>query len=339
VRKALLGQQQQQQQQDGAGADAGASSSGGGGGSLTNNELLRRLRETQALLIKFSEENSRLSSDNQRLQAGRNALSVEHASVLDEIDLLRGKLSQLEHSVLSAAGAATAAQGGAGGSAGAGADGPAAAAAAAATGTAAATGGRGGGLDMRALLQSLGLGEEVVQALSAVGVGPAGGLSEPADDQAAAAAGGVQRAGAQQSGAWQVAAGGAQQPRGMLLQQSSALSAHSDRSSSPSRPAPGALSASCASTSSSRQAPVSAGRSSPVGASNLGPGRSASPLPGSAKGSTPSIIKRTPLHNKAAVLEPRDDSITLGNPASLAVLLGGAGGGKQAGDSGPRTSL
>lgn len=46
---------------------------------------MRRLRETQALLIKFSEENSRLSSDNQMLQAGRKVLGVEHASVLDEI--------------------------------------------------------------------------------------------------------------------------------------------------------------------------------------------------------------------------------------------------------------
>jgi hypothetical protein len=46
---------------------------------------VRRLRDTQALLIKFSEENSRLSQDNQVLQAGRKALGVEHASVLDEI--------------------------------------------------------------------------------------------------------------------------------------------------------------------------------------------------------------------------------------------------------------
>lgn len=35
--------------------------SGSAAGTLTNNELLRRLRETQALLIKFSEENGRLS--------------------------------------------------------------------------------------------------------------------------------------------------------------------------------------------------------------------------------------------------------------------------------------
>lgn len=56
---------------------APAAAAGGGGATLTNGELLLRLRETQALLIKFSEENSRLSTDNQRLQAGRNALGVE----------------------------------------------------------------------------------------------------------------------------------------------------------------------------------------------------------------------------------------------------------------------
>jgi hypothetical protein len=62
-----------------------AGASGSSPGALTQQELMRRLRETQALLIKFSEENSRLSSDNQMLQAGRKVLGVEHASVLDEI--------------------------------------------------------------------------------------------------------------------------------------------------------------------------------------------------------------------------------------------------------------
>ena len=64
---------------------AAAASSSSPGNTLTSQELLRRLRDTQALLIKFSEENSRLSADNQVLQAGRKALGVEHASVLDEI--------------------------------------------------------------------------------------------------------------------------------------------------------------------------------------------------------------------------------------------------------------
>lgn len=64
---------------------AAAASGSSPGNTLTSQELLRRLRDTQALLIKFSEENSRLSADNQILQAGRKALGVEHASVLDEI--------------------------------------------------------------------------------------------------------------------------------------------------------------------------------------------------------------------------------------------------------------
>lgn len=39
-----------------------------GGSPIGNQELLRRLRETQALLIKFSEENGRLARDNDKLQ-------------------------------------------------------------------------------------------------------------------------------------------------------------------------------------------------------------------------------------------------------------------------------
>lgn len=39
------------------------------GSSIGSQELLRRLRETQALLIKFSEENGRLARDNEKLQA------------------------------------------------------------------------------------------------------------------------------------------------------------------------------------------------------------------------------------------------------------------------------
>ena len=37
-------------------------------------------------------------------------------------------------------------------------------------------------------------------------------------------------------------------------------------------------------------------------------------------------VNRTPLLNKSAALEPKDDSITVGNAAGLAVLLGGKGG-------------
>lgn len=98
------------------------------------------------------------------VQAGRNVLSAEHATVLDEIDLLRGKLSQLERNVLSAAAMATSEDGNtqqlqqqqrvSGG--------PGALAAAAA----------GQGIDIQALLASLGLGEDAVANLSAVNAGP-----------------------------------------------------------------------------------------------------------------------------------------------------------------------
>lgn len=147
-----------------------ASTSTSANGSLLGNAELRlRLRETQALLIKFSEENSRLAHDNEALQAGRKLLSSEHANVLDEIDLLRGKLSQLEHSVLAAAAAGVAASGGgaAGQPVGAAAAGGAGAGATAAQGAAA-----GGTLDVRLLLSSLGLTPEAVTSLTSIGEGP-----------------------------------------------------------------------------------------------------------------------------------------------------------------------
>lgn len=109
-------------------------------------------------------------------------------------DMLRGKLSQLEHNVLAAAAAST--TGGINGTAA----GPAAAAATpgGSTPKLGATG--GGALDLRSLLQSLGLGEEVVRGLAEVGVGPLGpagaGQESEAEHQQ------------QQGQGWQQAAGG-----------------------------------------------------------------------------------------------------------------------------------
>jgi hypothetical protein len=85
-------------------------------------------------------------------------------------DLLRGKLSQLEHNVLAAAASST-------GGAPAFAD-----ATNEAAGPAAAGSRQGGVLDLRSLLQSLGLGEEVVGALTDVGGGPSGPAGGPAAD-------------------------------------------------------------------------------------------------------------------------------------------------------------
>ncbi|GBF90201.1 kif12 type kinesin [Raphidocelis subcapitata] len=144
-----------------ASPSAAAAAAGGGG------ELLRRLRETQGLLLQFSEENGRLARENDRLRTGRNVLSTEHATVLDEIDLLRSKLAQLEASVLTAAGSP--------GSGGAAGDVPL-------TPSTAAT------LNMRSLLASLGLGGDAVAgSLPAIGAG--GPLAGPFEAEAADAAG------------------------------------------------------------------------------------------------------------------------------------------------------
>ncbi|GIL53792.1 hypothetical protein Vafri_9425 [Volvox africanus] len=66
-----------------------------------DDDLMRRLMDTQNLLARFSEENGRLAKENDRLRAGRQLLSQEHGEVLDEIETLRGKLIQLETAVLS----------------------------------------------------------------------------------------------------------------------------------------------------------------------------------------------------------------------------------------------
>lgn len=92
-------------------------------------------------------------------------LSAEHASVLDEIDLLRGKLSQLERNVLSAAALTT----GSGNALPADLGGGVSDAAAAAV------------MNVHSLLASLtGLGEEVVADLPAVGSGPSARLVDDA---------------------------------------------------------------------------------------------------------------------------------------------------------------
>lgn len=105
------------------------------------------------------------------LQAGRNVLSAEHATVLDEIDLLRGKLSQLERNVLTAAAMATTP-----GSEGeAGKQQMQQQQQMRLSGNSLAATAAGQGIDLGSLLASLaglGLGEDAVANLSAVGAGP-----------------------------------------------------------------------------------------------------------------------------------------------------------------------
>jgi hypothetical protein len=52
-----------------------------GGSPINNSELLRRLRETQALLVKFSEENGRLARDNEKLQVRHVSVNMLTASM------------------------------------------------------------------------------------------------------------------------------------------------------------------------------------------------------------------------------------------------------------------
>lgn len=107
-------------------------------------------------------------------------------------DMLRGKLSQLEHNVLAAAAASQP------GGASATSASTAAAAAAAAAGGSTPKQGAGGALDLRSLLQSLGLGEEVVRGLAEVGPqGPTAPGHEGVTDQQQ-----------QQGQSWPASAGG-----------------------------------------------------------------------------------------------------------------------------------
>lgn len=133
--------------------------------AITGSELLRRLKDTQGLLVRFSEENSRLARENDKLRGSKNVLNAEHATVLEEIDLLRGKLSQIEQSVLGpVASGEYASDNHAGHSANHSPD------------SKAPGGGGNGGIDVKALLANLGLGDIAVANAGVMGVGPLGGF-------------------------------------------------------------------------------------------------------------------------------------------------------------------
>ncbi|GAX83449.1 hypothetical protein CEUSTIGMA_g10874.t1 [Chlamydomonas eustigma] len=68
--------------------------------SINESEMQKRLRETQSLLSRFSEENTRLAKENDKLVRNRAVMSVEHADVLDEIEQLRGQLVGFESAVV-----------------------------------------------------------------------------------------------------------------------------------------------------------------------------------------------------------------------------------------------
>lgn len=109
-------------------------------------------------------------------------LSAEHATVLDEIDLLRGKLSQLERNVLTAAAMAMKASSNGAASGGSTAGQQQGAAVTGATTTPSSTAAVASAMiDIQSLLSSLGLGGDAVADLPAVGDGPLGGITGEMD--------------------------------------------------------------------------------------------------------------------------------------------------------------
>ena len=66
-----------------------------------SDELRDRLKETQSILDCFTEENSRLARENERLRSGGRHVAGRGGALLQEIDMLRAKLNQLEGAVLS----------------------------------------------------------------------------------------------------------------------------------------------------------------------------------------------------------------------------------------------
>lgn len=57
---------------------SGGSASGGGAGAPSNEELMRRLLETQRMLVQFSRENDRLAGENGRLRSGKTAVANDY---------------------------------------------------------------------------------------------------------------------------------------------------------------------------------------------------------------------------------------------------------------------
>jgi hypothetical protein len=62
------------------------------------------MRMLQMLLAQFSQANSKLAVENDKLRVGRQALANDHAEVLNEIEYLRSRLNMLEDVTASAPG-------------------------------------------------------------------------------------------------------------------------------------------------------------------------------------------------------------------------------------------
>lgn len=82
-------------------ASGGAVAGGSVGGGPSSEELMRRLLDTQRMLVQFSRENDRLAGENGRLRSGKTAVANDYKGALDEVDWLRTKLEALEAALLS----------------------------------------------------------------------------------------------------------------------------------------------------------------------------------------------------------------------------------------------
>lgn len=60
--------------------------------------MVTTVAPVQMLLAQFSQANSKLAVENDKLRSGRQALANDHAEVLNEIEYLRGRLNLLEGS-------------------------------------------------------------------------------------------------------------------------------------------------------------------------------------------------------------------------------------------------
>ena len=67
---------------------------------MSRNDLAARVRRTEELLQRYTNENARLSDENDSLRGGKQLLELEHRSVVNENEELAARLSSLEYSFL-----------------------------------------------------------------------------------------------------------------------------------------------------------------------------------------------------------------------------------------------
>ncbi|PRW61495.1 kinesin motor catalytic domain [Chlorella sorokiniana] len=83
------------------GSGSAAAAAPSGGPTPSSEELMRRLLDTQRMLVQFSRENDRLAGENGRLRTGKTLVANDYADALNEVDWLKLKLETLEAALLS----------------------------------------------------------------------------------------------------------------------------------------------------------------------------------------------------------------------------------------------